>query len=93
MTQSNKIKFENILLDNHDVPIDITFSPPSQSKNNSDLAITNRSSRSNSHIKRIENYINEKFHQTALDHLKKQIMTEVTEEFKYYSKPLDLSGT
>ena len=43
MTQSNKIKFENILLDNHHVPIDITLSPPSQSKNNSDLAITNRS--------------------------------------------------
>ena len=33
MTQSNKINFENILLDNYDVPIDITFSPPSQSKN------------------------------------------------------------
>ena len=70
MTQSNKINFENILLDNYDVPIDITFSPLSQSKNNSDVTISNRSSPSNSHIKKTEDYINEKFHQTALDYLK-----------------------
>ena len=93
MTQSNKINFENILLDNYDVPIDITFSPPSQSKNNSDVAISNRSSPSNSHIRKIEDYINKKFHQTALDHLKKQIITEVTEEVKHCNKPVDLSGT
>ena len=67
MTQNNKINFENISLDNYDVPIDITFSPPSRSKNNSDVAISNRSSPSNSHIKKIEYYINEKFHQTDLD--------------------------
>ena len=71
MTQSSKVNFENILLDNYDVPIDITFSPPSQSKSNSDVAISNRSSPSNSHIKKIEDYINKNFHQTVLDHLKK----------------------
>ena len=59
--QSNKINSENILLDNYDLPIDITFSPPSQSKNNSDVAISNRSSPSNSHIKKIEDYINKTF--------------------------------
>ena len=59
-----------ILLDNDDVPTDITFSPPSQSKNKSDVAISNRSSPSNSHIKKIEDYINKTFHQTVLDHLK-----------------------
>ena len=84
MTRSNKINFENILLDNYDVPIDVTFSPASQSKNNSDVATSNRSSSnrsspSNSHIKKIEDYTNKKFYQTALDHLKKQIITEVTE--------------
>ena len=98
MTQSGKINFKNILSDNYDVPIDITFSPPSQSKNNSDVAISNRSSPnrsspSNSHIKKIEDYTNKKFHQTALDHLKKQIITEVTEEVKHCNKPVDLSGT
>ena len=93
MTQSGKINFKNILSDNYDVPIDITFSPPSQSKNNSDVAISNTSSPSNSHIKKIEDYTNKKFHQTALDHLKKQIITEVTEEFKHCNKPVDLSGT
>ena len=76
-TQSSKINFENILLDNYDVPIDITFSPPSQSKNSSDVAISNRSSpnrssASNSHIKKIEDYTYKKFHQAALDHLKKK---------------------
>ena len=92
MTQSRKINFENTLLDNYDVLIDITFSPPSQSKNNSDVAISKRSSPSNSHIKKIEDYTNKKFYQTALDHLKKQITTEVTEEFKHCNKPVDLSG-
>ena len=65
MTQRSKINFENILSDNYDVPIDITFSPPSQSKNNSDIAISNRSSPSNFHIQKIEGYTNKKFHQTV----------------------------
>ena len=93
MTKSNKINFENILLDNYDVQIDITFGPPSQSKNNSDFAISNRSSPSNSHIRKTEDYIHKKFHQTAVDRLKKQIITEVTEEVKHCNKPVDLSGT
>ena len=42
---------------------------------------------------KIEDYIHKKFLQTALDHLKKQIITEVTKEFKYYNKPVDLSAT
>ena len=44
-------------------------------------------------MRKIEDYINKKFLQTALDHLKKQIITEVTEEFKYCNKPLDLPAT
>ena len=75
------------------MPIDITFRPPSQSKSNSDVAVSNMSSTSNSHIKKIEDYINEKFLQTALDHLKKQIKNEVSEEFEHCNKPVDLSGT
>ena len=59
--KSKEINFENILLDNY-VSIDITFSPSSQSKNNSDVAVSNRSSPSNSRIKKIEDYINEKIH-------------------------------
>ena len=89
MTKSNKINFENILLDNYDVQIDITFGPPSQSKNNSDFAISNRSSPSNSHIRKTEDYIHKKFHQTAVDRLKKQIITEVTEEVKHCNKPVE----
>ena len=93
MTQNKKINFENILLNNYDVPIYITLSPSSQSKNNSNVATSNRSSPCNSHIKKIQDYVNEKFHQAALDYLKKQIITEVTEEFKHFNKPVDLSGT
>ena len=92
MTQSKKVNFENLLLDNYDMPIDITFSLSSQSKNKSDVAISNRSSSGNSHIKKIEGYINEKFHQAVLNHLKK-IITQVSEEFKHHNKPVDLSGT
>ena len=51
--------------------------------NNPDIAISSRSSPINSHIKKIENYINEKFHQTALDNLKKQIITKVTKKRIY----------
>ena len=103
MTQSSKINSENILLDSYGVPIDIIFSPPSQSKSNSDVAISNRSSSersspSNSHIRKIEDYTNKKFYhlnhlKKALDHFKKQIITEVTEEFKHCNKPVDLSST
>ena len=81
------------------MPIGITFSPPSQWKNNSDVAISNRSSpnrrsTSNSHIKEIEDYIKKKkIHQAALDLLKKQIITEFTEEFKHCNKTVDLSST
>ena len=76
------------------MPIDITFNPPSQSKNNCDESPpSNKSSPRNSYIKKIEDYINEKFNQTALEHLKKQIMTEVTWECKHYNKNVDLSGT
>ena len=92
MTQSNKISFENILLDNYDVPIDITFSPPSQSKNNSDVAISIRSSPSNSYIKNREFY-QWKISSNSPRSFKKQIMTDVTEEFEQYNKPVDLSGT
>ena len=82
-----------ILLDNNDVPTAITFSPPSQSKNNSDVAISNKSSPSNSHIKKIEDHINKTFHQNSPRSFKKQIITEVTEEVKHCNKPVDLSGT
>ena len=57
-----KMNFEYVLLDNYGVPI--------ESKDNSDAVVSNRISPSNSHIKKIQDYINETFHETALDHLK-----------------------
>ena len=59
-----KINFEHVSLDNYDVPI--------ESEDNSDAVVSNRSSPSNSHIKKIQDHINEKFHEAALDHLKKK---------------------
>ena len=62
------INYQNILLDNLDEQINITFSTPSPlnslvTKRNTSFTVND------SHI--------EKHDQTALDHLKRQILTEV----------------
>ena len=73
MVNDNAINYQNILLDNLDEQINITFSAPSPL--NSLVTKRNTSFTANdSHIG--------KHDQTALDHLKRQILTEVTQELK-----------
>ena len=52
------------------LPIDITFSHYRSQKTILILQLINRSCPGNSHIKKIKDYVKEKFHQTALNHLK-----------------------
>ena len=72
-TVQGAINYQNILLDNLDEPINITFSTPSPLNS----LVTKRKKKitvDDPHIK--------KYDQTALDYLKRQILTEVTQEIK-----------
>ena len=73
MVNDSAINYQNILLDNLDKPINITFSTPSPPNS----LVTKRKidfTANNPHIK--------KYDQTALDYLKGQVLAEVTQEIK-----------
>ena len=73
MANDSAINCQNILLGNLDDPINITFSAPSPLNS----LVTNRKTNftaDDPHIK--------KYDQTALDYLKRQILTEVTQQIK-----------
>ena len=73
MVNDSAINYQNILLDNLDESINITFSTPSPL--NSLVTKCNTTFTANdSHIKKCD--------QTALDHLKRQILTQVTQKIK-----------
>ena len=80
MEQKETAYFNNLLLDNIELPIDITLlSTPSLLHNSpsESLRNTKTSSSDKSHIAKIENYIDQQFDQAALKHLKFQILTEL----------------
>ena len=90
MEQKEIAYFNNLLLDNIELPIDITLvstpkevSTPSLLHNSpsENLRNTKTSSSDKSHIAKIENYIDQKFDQAALKHLKFQILTEIKNGF------------
>ena len=90
MEQKEIAYFNNLLLDNIEVPIDITLvstpkevSTPSLLHNSpsENLGNTKTSSSNKPHIAKIENYIDQKFDQAALKHLKFQILTEIKNGF------------
>ena len=73
MAKDSAINYQNILLDNLDEPINITLSTPSSlnslvTKCNTNFTVNDP------HIK--------KYHQTALDYFKHQILEEVTQKIK-----------
>ena len=73
MANDSAINYQNILLDNLDEPINITFSTLSLLNSLITKRKTNFTA-NDPHIK--------KYDQTALDYLKRQILTEVTQEIK-----------
>ena len=73
MVNDSAINYQNILLDNLDEPINITVSTPSPL--NSLVTKCNTIFTANdSHIRKCD--------QTALDNLKRQILTQVTQKIK-----------
>ena len=80
MEQKEIVYFNNLLLDNIEVTIDITLvSTPSLLHNSPSENLRDRktSFSNKSHIAKIEIYIDQKFDQAALKHLKFQILTEI----------------
>ena len=73
MEQKETAYFNNLLLDKIELPIDITLVSAPLLLNNrasESLRNTKTSSSDKSHIAKIENYIDQKFDQAALKHLK-----------------------
>ena len=73
MANHSAINYQNILLDNLDEPINITFSTPSPLNS----LVTKRKTNFTAN----DPYI-KKYDQTTLDYLKHQILKEVTQEIK-----------
>ena len=83
MEFNESAKLRNILLDHYEPPINVTLGTPSQLKNHYDGTDSNKSSPANSsHIKKIEDYVIEKYDEIALDHLRSKILKEVTHKFE-----------
>ena len=101
MEQKEIAYFNNLLLDNIELPIDITLvstpkevSTPSLLHNSpsENLRNTKTSSSDKSHIAKIENYIDQKFDQAALKHLKFQILTEIKNDLNKSNTSIKKNG-
>ena len=73
ITNDSAINYQNILLDNIDEPINITFSRSSPLNS----LVTKHKTHFTANAPHIK-----KYDRTALDYLKRQILTEVTQEIK-----------
>lgn len=89
-------QLRNILLDHYDTPINITLSTPTPLKNYCNGTEKNKTSpANNSEIKKMEDYITKKYDEAALNHLRRQILKEVTQNVdeKINSHKLDKTNT
>ena len=85
MEQKEIANFNNLLLDIMNLPIDITLvstpkevSSPSLLNSSPSESLQNaKTSSDKTHIAKIENYLDQKFNQAALHHLKPQIIKEI----------------
>ena len=67
------MEFNNILVDNIETPINITFSTPSQIfSNTTEKHSSKNGEHDDSHILKIEKYIKDKYDEVALDHLRQK---------------------
>ena len=89
-------QLRNILPDHNDTPINITLSTPTPLKNYCNGTEKNKTSpANNSDIKKMEDYITKKYDEAALNHLRRQILKEVTQNVdeKINSHKLDKTNT
>ena len=83
MELNESAKLRNILRDHYETPINVTLSTPSQLKNHYNGTDSNKcSAADSSHIKKMEDYITEKYDEITFDHLRSKILKEVTHKFE-----------
>ena len=83
----NNMEFSNILLDNIEAPVNITFSTPSQIFSNStEKHSCKYGEHDDSHISKIGKYIKVKYDEMALDHLRQKITEEITAKLSKMQK-------
>ena len=89
-------QLRDILLYHYDTPINILLSTPTPLKNYCNGTEKNKTSpANNSDIKKMEDYITKKYDEAALNHLRRQILKEVTQNVdeKINSHKLDKTNT
>ena len=88
MKDNKANSFQNILLDNIDMPINISLlSTPNALNSSSDLIINNENTPTNdSHIIKIEEYLHQQYHHAVLMHLKSKIVKDVSKNRKNYRR-------
>ena len=89
-------QLRNILLDHYDTPINITLSTPTPLNNYCNGTEKNKTyPANNSDIKKMEDYMTKKYDEAALNHLRRQVLKEVTQNVdeKISSNKLDKTNT
>ena len=86
--------FQDILLDNIDMPINISLlSTPKALNSNSDLRVNKENTPANdSHVTKIEEYLNQYYNHVKLVHLKNQIMKQVSKERENYRREIECNS-
>ena len=95
MEDNKANSFQNILLDNIDMPINISLlSTPKALNSNSDLIVDKEKTPANdSHVTKIEEYLNQQYDHAALVHLKNQIMKKVSKERENFRREIKRNST
>ena len=90
MEDNKANNFQNILLDNIDMPINISLlSTPKALNSNSDLIVNKENTPANDfRVTKIEEYLNQQYDNAALVHLKNQIMKEVSKEREKFRREI-----
>ena len=95
MEDNKANSFQNILLDNIDMPINISLlSTPKTLNSNSHLIVYKENTLANgSHVTKIEEYLNQQYDHAALVHLKNQVMKEVSKERENFRREIKRNST
>ena len=95
MEDNKANSFQNILLDNIDMPINISLlSTPKALNSISDLIVDKENTPANdSHVTKIEEYLNQQYDHAALVHLKNQIMKKVSKERENFRREIKRNST
>ena len=88
MKDNKANSFQNILLDNIDMPINISLlSTPNALNSSSDLIINKENTPTNdSHITKIEEYLHQQYYHAVLMRLKSKIVKDVSKNRKNYRR-------